>query len=83
MRKRFIITLLLLLSVSLSACNKAETPTETSSVLATQETEVIEESSTQITTLEPVTIKKSTTQVEAPTEEKGKIFQLLQRLYHK
>ena len=72
MRKLFIITLILLFSASLSACNKAEIPTETISVLPTQETEVIEETSTQITTSEPVTTEKSTTQVEAPKAEKRK-----------
>ena len=69
MRKYFIITLLLLLSVSLSACNKAEMPTETSSVLPTQKTEGIEEASNQITTSKPVTTEKSTTQVVIPKEE--------------
>ena len=72
MRKLFIITLVLLFTLSLSACNKAETSTETSSNLPTQETEIIEENSTQITTSEPATIEKSTTQVEAPKEEKRK-----------
>ena len=61
MRNHFIITLILLFSVSLSACNKAEIPTETSSVLPTQEIEIIEETSTQITTLEPATTEKFTT----------------------
>ena len=61
MRKLFIIALILLFSASLSACNKAETLTETSSVLPTQETKVIEETSTQITTLEPATTEKFTT----------------------
>ena len=53
MRKHFIIALILLFSVSISACNKAEIPAETSNVLPTQETEIIEETSTQITTSEP------------------------------
>ena len=61
MRKHFIIALVLLFSLSLSACNKAETSTETSSTLPTQETKVIEETSTQITTLEPATTEKFTT----------------------
>ena len=69
MRKLFIIALILLFSASLSACNKAETLTETSSVLPTQETEVIEEPSTQITTSEPTT-EKSTIQVVILKEEK-------------
>ena len=69
MRKYFIITLLLLLSVSLSACNKAEMPTEISSALPTQETEITEETSTQNATSEPVTTEKSTTQVVIPKEE--------------
>ncbi len=70
MRKHFIIALFLLLSLSLSACTRVETPTDTSSVFPTQETEVIEETSTQITTLEPATTEKSTTQVVISTEEK-------------
>ena len=61
MRKHLIIALFLLFSVSLSTCNKAETPTETSSILPTQETEVIEKTSTQITTSKPTTTEKSTT----------------------
>ena len=72
MRKHFIIALVLLFSLSLSACNKAETSTETSSTLPTQGTKVIEETSTQITTLETATTEKSTTQVEAPKEDKRK-----------
>lgn len=72
MRKHFIIALILLFSVSLSACNKAEIPTETSNVLPTQETEITEETSTQITTSEPIITEKSTTQIEAPKEEKMK-----------
>lgn len=71
MRKLFIIALILLFSASLSACNKAETLTETSSVLPTQETEVIEEPSTQITTSEPTT-EKSTTQVVITKNKKKK-----------
>ena len=70
MRKHFIITLILLFSLSLSACNKAGTPTETNSVLPTQEVETIEETSTQITTSEPVTTEKSTTQNAISKEEK-------------
>ncbi len=69
MRKHFIIALIFLFSVSLSACNKAETPTETSSVLPTQEKEIFKETSTQITTSEPATTEKSTTQVVVPKEE--------------
>ena len=70
MRKHLIIALILLFSASLSACNKAEMPADTSSVLPTQETEVIEETSTQIATSEPATTEKFTTQVEFPKEEK-------------
>ena len=70
MRKYFIIALILLLSVSLSAFNKAEMATETNSVLPTQETEVIEETLTQITTLEPATREKSTIQIVISKEEK-------------
>ena len=69
MRKHFIIALILLFSLSLSACNKAEIPTETSSILPTQETEIIEETSSQIPTSEPVTTEKLTTQVVIPKEE--------------
>ena len=47
MRKHFIITLILLFALSLSACNKAETSTETSSNLPTQDAEIIEETSTE------------------------------------
>ena len=72
MRKLFIITLILLFSASLSACNKAEIPTETSSNLPTQEVEIIEEASAQITTLEPAPTEKSTTQVVVPKEEQRK-----------
>lgn len=71
MRKHFIITLILLFSVSLSACNKAEMPTETSSILPTQKTEIIEETSTQITTSEPATREKSTIQIVISKEEKA------------
>ena len=71
MRKHFIIALVLLFTLSLSACNKAETPTETSSILPTQETEIIEKTSTQITTSEPATREESTTQFVISTEEKG------------
>ena len=70
MRKLFIIALILLFSVSLSACNKAEMPTETSSILPTQETKVIEEPSTQITTSELATTEKFTTQNAISKEEK-------------
>ena len=59
MRKHFIITLILLFALSLSACNKAEIPTETNSTLPTQEVEVIEETSTQITTSGPATTENS------------------------
>ena len=69
MRKLFIITLVLFFSLSLSACNKAGTPTETSSILSTQKTEIIEETSTQITTSEPATTGESTTQFVISTEE--------------
>ena len=72
MRKHLIIALILLFALSLSACNKAETSTETSSTLPTQEVKVIEETLTQITSLEPATTEKSTTQVEVPKEEKRK-----------
>ena len=72
MRKHFIIALFLLFSLSLSACTRVETPTDTSSILPTQETEVIEEVSNQITTSKPATTEKSTTQVEVPKEEKRK-----------
>ena len=70
MRNHLLIALILLFALSLSACNKAETPTETSSVLPTQETEFIEETSNQITTSEPVTTEKSTAQIVISTEEK-------------
>ena len=70
MRKYLIIAFILLFSASLSACTKAETPTEISSVLPTQETEITEETSTQITTLEPVAAEQSTAQVEISKEEK-------------
>ena len=46
MRKHFIITLFFIFTLSLAACNKAEIPTKTSSVLPIQETKVIEENST-------------------------------------
>ena len=69
MRKLFIITLISLFALSLLACNKAEIPTETSSVLPTQKTEIIEKTSTQITTSEPATTEKSTTLVIVPKEE--------------
>ena len=69
MRKHFIIALILLFSVSISACNKAEIPAETSNVLPTQETEIIEETSTQITTSEPAITEQFTTQVVVPKEE--------------
>lgn len=72
MTKHFIIISILLFSLSLSACNKDEISTETSSVLSTQETEVIEETSTQITTSGPATAEKSTSQVALPKEEKRK-----------
>ena len=72
MRKYLLIALIQLLSVSLSACNKAEKPTETSSVLPTQEIEIIEETSTKITTSELSTTEKSTTQVVIPKEEQSK-----------
>ena len=72
MRKHFIITLILLFALSLSACNKAETSTETSSNLPTQDAEIIEETSTKITPSEPVTTEKSTTQVIVSKEEKRK-----------
>ena len=72
MRKHFIITLILIFAVSLSACTKAETPTEISSVLPTQETEITEETSTQNTTSEPVKTEKSTTQVVIPKDEQKK-----------
>ena len=70
MRKHFIVALILLFSVSLSACNKGETSTETSSTLPTQEVEIIEETSTKITPSEPITTEKSATQVVISTEEK-------------
>ena len=70
MRNHLLIALLLLFAVSLSACNKAEMPTETSSVLPTQKTEIIEKTSTQITTSEPATREESTTQFVISTEEK-------------
>ena len=70
MRKHLIIALILLFSLSLSACNKPEMPTETSIVLPKQETEIIEEASMQITTSEPATTEKSTTQVVVSKEEK-------------
>ena len=73
MRKHFIITLILLFSVSLSTCNKAEILTETSSVFPTQETEIIKEPSTQITTLESSTIEKTTTSITIPNEEYHKL----------
>lgn len=69
MRKHFIIISILLFSLSLSACNKAEISTETNSTLPTQEAEIIEETSTQITTSEPTT-EKSTTQNAISKEEK-------------
>ena len=72
MRNHLIIAFILLFALSLSACNKAKTPTETSNVLPTQETKVIEENSMQIITLEPETTKKSTAQVEAPKDVKRK-----------
>ncbi len=50
MRNHLLITFILFFTLSLSACNKAETPTKAISNLPTQETEVIEENSTQITT---------------------------------
>ena len=71
MRKYLIIAFILLFSASLSACTKAETPTEISSVLPTQKTEIIEKTSTQITTSEPATREESTTQFVISTEEKG------------
>ena len=70
MRKYLLIALILLFSLSLSACNKAEIPTETSSILPTQETEIIEETSSQIPTSEPVTTEELTTQVVISKEEK-------------
>ena len=72
MRKYLIIAFILLFSASLSACTKAETPTEISSVLPTQETEITEETSTQNTTSEPVKTEKSTTQVVIPKDEQRK-----------
>ena len=73
MRKHLIIALILLFSVSLSACNKAETPTEISSALPTQKTEVIEEISPQITTSEPAITEKSATLVIIPKEKQREI----------
>ena len=70
MRKHLIIALILLFSASLSACNKAEIPTETSGVLPTQEIEIIEETSTKITTSELSTTEKSTTQNAISKNEK-------------
>ena len=70
MRKYLLIALILLFALSLSACNKAKTSTETSSNLPTQEVEIIEETSTQNVTSEPATTEKFTTQVEFPKEEK-------------
>ena len=70
MRKHFIIALVFIFTLSLAACNKAETPTETSSVLPTQKTEIIEKTSTQITTSDPAIREESTTQFVISTEEK-------------
>ncbi len=83
MRKHFIISLILLFSLSLSACTKSKIPTETSTIIPVPVTETIEETSTQITTSEPETTEKSTSQIAVSKGEKMKIFQLLQRLYHK
>ena len=69
MRKYFIITLVFLFTLSLSACNKAKMPTEISSASPTQETEITEDTSTQNATSEPVTTEKSTTLVIIPKEE--------------
>ena len=71
MRKYLLIALILLFSLSLSACNKAEIPTETSSVLPTQETEIIEETSSQIPTSGPATTEKLITHVVISKEEKA------------
>ena len=70
MRKHFIIALVFIFTLSLAACNKAETPTETSSVLPTQKTEIIEKTLTQITTSDPAIREESTTQFVISTEEK-------------
>ncbi len=83
MTKHFIIISILLFSLSLSACNKDEISTETSSVLPTQETEVIEETSTQITTSGPATAENLLVKLQSRGKKKGKMFQLLQRHYHK
>ncbi len=62
MKKHLIIALVLLFSLSLSACTKAEAPMKTGSALPNQETKII--------TSEPSTAEKSTTQTTAPKEEK-------------
>lgn len=50
MKNHLIIALILFFTLSLSACNKTETPTKARSNLPTQETEVFEKASIQITT---------------------------------